>query len=277
MFPDDVITKGERIASYYVDIAPLMLPHLSGRPLTMERFHRGIGDKGFFQKNVNRGKGTPSWLETVAVPKKDGVVNYPVLRDERGIAWMANQNCITPHVWTSRAPDLTHPDICVFDLDPLDDDAHALRAAALLLRDLLAELGCTSWVKTSGSKGFHIAIPLDGRTDWTQAARFAHAVGREAVRRDPSHLTQEFYKADRDGRILVDTGRNEIGATYAATYAVRPKPTAPVSAPCTWDVVESGRVAAQTFTLRSMRDRIASVGDLWSDLHESRSPAARSA
>ena len=271
MFPDDGITKGD-LASYYADVAPLMLPHVIGRPLTMERFHRGIGDKGFFQKNVNRGKGTPAWLETVAVPKKDGIVNYPVLRDERGILWIANQNCITPHVWTSRAPDLEHPDICVFDLDPLDDDTNALRSAALLLRDLLAELGCRSWVKTSGSKGFHIAIPLDGRTAWTTAARFAHAVGREAVRRDPAHLTQEFYKADRAGRILVDTGRNELGATYAATYAVRPKPTAPVSAPCTWDEIESGVVGPTTFTLRSMRDRIARVGELWSDFHENGRP-----
>ena len=266
MFPDDGITKGE-LAAYYADVAPLMMPHLAGRPLTMERFHRGIGTQGFFQKNVHRGKGTPEWLETVAVPKKDGIVNYPVLRDERGLMWMANQNCITPHVWTSRAPDLTHPDVCVFDLDPLDDDMAVLRTAALLVRDLLAELGCPSWVKTSGSKGFHVVIPLDGRTDWTVAARFAHAVGREAVRRDASHLTQEFYKSDRAGRILVDTGRNEIGATYAATYAVRPKPKAPISAPCTWDEVESGRAEPRTFTLRSIRERLATLGDLWSGLY----------
>jgi bifunctional non-homologous end joining protein LigD len=266
MFPDDGITKGD-LAAYYADVAPVMLPHLLGRPLTMERFHRGIGEKGFFQKNVNRGKGTPDWLETVAVPKKDGVVNYPVVRDARGLLWIANQNCITPHVWTSRVPELMHPDVCVFDLDPLDDDAGVLRGAALLLRDLLAELGCRSWVKTSGSKGFHIVIPLDGRTDWTVAARFAHAVGREAVRRDPKHLTQEFYKADRAGRILVDTGRNEIGATYAATYAVRPRPTAPISAPCSWEELESGEVGPRTITLRSMSERLGRVGDLWADLY----------
>jgi len=266
MFPDDGITKGE-LASYYADVAPVMLPHLNGRPLTMERFHRGIGDKGFFQKNVNRGKGTPDWLETVAVPKKDGVVNYPIIRDERGLLWIANQNCITPHVWTSRAPELMHPDVCVFDLDPLDDDAAVLRAAALLLRDLLAELGCASWLKTSGSKGFHIVVPLDGRTEWTTAARFAHAVGSEAVRRDPEHLTQEFYKADRAGRILVDTGRNEIGATFAAAYSVRPKPRAPISAPCTWEELETGVATPQAFTLRAMRERLDAVGDLWADIY----------
>src|SRR5205814_5251678 len=134
-------------------VAPVMLPHLIGRPVTMERFHRGIGAKGgeggFFQKNVS--KGAPDWLERVAVPKKDGVVNYPVVRDARGLMWLANQNCITPHVWTSRVPDLFHPDLCVFDLDPLEENATVLRDATLLLRDLLAELGCTSWVKTSGS------------------------------------------------------------------------------------------------------------------------------
>jgi bifunctional non-homologous end joining protein LigD len=266
MFPDDGITKGE-LAAYYADVADVMLPHLSGRPLTMERFHRGIGEKGFFQKNVNRGKGTPDWLETVEVPKKDGVVNYPVIRDARGLLWIANQNCITPHVWTSRAPELTHPDVCVFDLDPLDEDRAVLRAAALLIRGLLAELGCKSWLKTSGSKGFHIVVPLDGRTEWTHAARFAHAVGREAVRRDPHHLTQEFYKADRAGRILVDTGRNEMGATFAAAYSVRPKPGAPISAPCTWEELESGRATPTAFTLRTMRERIDAVGDLWADLY----------
>ena len=264
MFPDDGITKGE-VAAYYELVAPVMLPHLMGRPVTLERFHRGIGDKGFFQKNVS--KGAPEWLERVAVPKKDGVVNYPVIRDARGLMWLANQNCITPHVWTSRNPRLFYPDICVFDLDPLDDDAAVLRGATLLLRDLLTELGCTSWVKTSGSKGFHVAVPLDGTADSGRVARFAHAVGRALVRCDPAHLTQEFYKTDRGGRILVDTGRNEFGATYAATYAIRPKPTAPVSAPCTWDEVESGEAQPRTFTLRGMAKRLDAVGDLWADLH----------
>jgi bifunctional non-homologous end joining protein LigD len=264
MFPDDGITKGE-LAAYYELVAPAMLPHLIGRPVTMERFHHGIGEAGFFQKNVT--KGAPDWLERVAVPKKDGVVNYPVVSDTRGLMWIANQNCITPHVWTSRVPDLFHPDLCVFDLDPLDDDAAVLRAATLLLRDLLVELGCTSWVKTSGSKGFHVVVPLDRRADSGHVAQFAHRVGRALVQRDPAHLTQEFYKADRGGRILVDTGRNEFGATYAATYAVRPKPKAPVSAPCTWEEVESGRAQPQTFTLRTMAERLDAVGDLWSELH----------
>jgi bifunctional non-homologous end joining protein LigD len=267
MFPDDGITKGE-LAAYYEAVAPVMLPHVRGRPVTMERFHRGIASPGFYQKNV--AKGFPPWLERVRVPKKDGVVHHPIVTDARAIVWLANQNCITPHVWTSRAPKLTKPDICVFDLDPAADEPARLRAAALLLRDLLEELGLRSWVKTSGIKGLHIAVPLDGRSSYSVVARFAHTVGARLARRDPEHLTQEFYKADRRGRILVDTGRNEYSATFAAVYAVRPKRGAPVSAPCTWEEVERGTAQPAGWTLRTMSARLAAVGDLWAEMSEVR-------
>jgi bifunctional non-homologous end joining protein LigD len=259
MFPDDGITKGE-LADYYRDVAGVMLPHIANRPVTMERFHRGIGEKGFFQKNVAK---PPPMIQTVAVPKKEGVVNYPLVTDADGLLWMSNQNSITPHVWTARAPTLMYPDICLFDLDPSDDDPKRLAAAALLVRDVLAELGVESWVKTSGSKGYHIAFGLDGKADYGQVAKFGHQVGRELVTRDPKNFSQEFYKAERGGRILIDTGRNEFGATYAAPYAVRPRRGAPVSAPCTWDEVEAGTVAPATITLRSVRDRLDRLGDLW--------------
>jgi bifunctional non-homologous end joining protein LigD len=262
LFPDDGITKGE-LAAYYAAVAPLLLPHLRGRPVTMERYHRGIAEDGFLQKNVAKG---PPWLERVTVPKKGGVVNYPLVNDERALLWLANQNCITPHVWTSRVPDLEHPDLCVFDLDPSHDEPDVLRAATLLVRDVLLELGLTSWVKTSGSKGFHIVVPLDGKSDYGAVWEFAAHVGKELVARDPEHLTQEFAKVDRGGRIYVDTGRNGPGATFAATYAVRAKPGAPVSAPCTWEEVESGAAQPQTFKLRDMAERLKAAGDLWADL-----------
>src|SRR5690349_8636745 len=214
LFPADGITKGE-LASYYETIAPVMLPHLRRRPITMERFHRGIAAPGFFQKDVS--KGFPEWLERVEVPKHGGTVHHPIVTNKGGLLWLANQNSVTIHVWPSRAPNLYQPDICVFDLDPMKDDPGQLRAAALGLRDLLAELGLTSWVKTSGSKGFHIAVPLDGKSDFGVVARFAHLVGRVIVGRDPQNLTQEFSKVDRGGRILVDTGRNGYSASFAVT------------------------------------------------------------
>src|SRR6202011_6072547 len=149
---------------------------------------------------------------------------------------------------------------CVFDLDPShEDELDVLRAAALALRDLLNELDLSSCVKTSGSKGFHILVPLDAKSRTGDVARFAHAVGTLLVKRDPQHLTQEFSKADRGGGILVDTGRNGYSATFAAAYAVRAKPGAPVSAPCTWDELEQGSVGPQTFTLRTMAERIDRV------------------
>jgi bifunctional non-homologous end joining protein LigD len=264
LFPDDGITKGE-LAEYYEAIASVMLPHILRRPVTMERFHRGIGEEGFFQKSVV--KGFPEWLERVEVPKHGGTVHHPLVTDARSLLWMANQNCITLHVWATRAPDLFHPDICVFDLDPAEDDEpERLRAAVLNLREMLQELGLTSFVKTTGSKGFHIVVPLDGKADVGVVAQFAQTIGVLMVKRDRKNLTLEFSKVDRERRIYVDTGRNHPPATFAAPYTVRARRGAPVSAPCTWEELERGDVGPQTFTLRSMIERIAAVGDVWSNM-----------
>jgi len=264
LFPDAGITKGE-IATYYETIAPVLLPHIRNRPVTMERYPAGIGKKGFWQKDVS--KGFPEWLQRIAVPKKDGTVHHPLVTDLRSLLWIVNQNTITPHVWVTRVPDLYHPDVCVFDLDPSrDDEPEVLRNATVALRDLLNELGLPSWVKTTGSKGFHIVVPLDGSARTDEVERFAHTVGRLMVARDPDHLTQEFSKADRGGRILVDTGRNGYSATFATAYAVRAKAGAPVSAPCTWEEVERGDVLPRSFTVRTLPERVARVGDLWSDM-----------
>jgi bifunctional non-homologous end joining protein LigD len=263
LFPEDGITKGQ-LAAYYEGMAPVVLPHLRGRPVTMERYPSGIGKKGFWQKDVSRG--FPAWLERVAVPKKGGVVHHPVVTDARSLLWMTNQNTITQHVSTSRLPDLHHPDICVFDLDPSKEDWAAVRAAALRLRDLLEQLSLPSWVKTSGSKGFHVVVRLDGTADVEQVARFAHGVGALLVTLAPDALTQEFSKADRRGRIYVDTGRNGYSATFAAPYTVRAKKGAPVSAPCTWAEIERGEVEPGSFTLRNMPERVERVGDLWAGM-----------
>ena len=280
LFPDLGITKGELYA-YYAAVAPVMLPHVRGRPVTMERYPAGIDKKGFIQKDVS--KGFPDWLERVEVPKKnektEGAVHYPLANDERSLLWLANQNSITPHVWISRLPDLHRPDLCIFDLDPSREDGGALRTAALAVRTLLDELGLPTFVKTSGSKGFHLVAPLDGQSAFPAVWRFAHGAGAVLVKRHPDLLTQEFIKVDRGRRILVDTGRNGFGATFAAVYAVRPKPGAPVSAPCTWQEVEHGLAAPRSFTLRTMERRLAEVGDLWretlaADHRRSLAPAA---
>jgi bifunctional non-homologous end joining protein LigD len=265
MFPDDGITKGD-LGAYYEALAPVILPHLKGRPLTMERYPAGIGAKGFWQKDVS--KGFPAWLQRVGIPHKDGIVNYPVVTDLQSLMWVTNQNTITHHVWISRVPDLMHPDLCVFDLDPSKDDVKSVRGAAVGLRDLLEKLGLPSWIKTTGGKGFHIVVPVDGKTSVGDVVRFANAVGTFFVSLAPDQLTQEFSKVDRRGRIYMDTGRNGYSATFAAAYTVRARPGAPVSAPCTWDEVERGKVSPDSFNVGNMPDRIAKVGDLWADLHK---------
>ncbi|HZJ45758.1 MAG TPA: non-homologous end-joining DNA ligase [Pyrinomonadaceae bacterium] len=273
LFPADGITKAE-LAGYYEFIAPIMIPHIRNRPVTMERYHRGIGEAGFFQKDVS--KGFPTWLKRVEVPKHGGTVHHPLVTDTRSLVWLANQNSITPHVWSSRVPHLFQPDLCVFDLDPAtDSEVERVCAASLKLRDLLTELGLPGWVKTSGSKGFHIVVPLDKKSDFGTVFRFANRVGKILVDRDPANLTQEFSKSDRGGRILVDTGRNGYSATFACAYAVRARTGAPVSAPCSWAEVESMKVGPRTFTLRNMPERIAQVGDLWGNLLRKRRSLTR--
>lgn len=270
MFPDCGITKGE-LCAYYASVAPVMVPHIQGRPVTLERFVAGIEKKGFIQKDV--AKGFPDWLERVEVPRRTdegGTVHYPLANDPRALAWMANQNTVTPHVWASRVPNLEQPDLCIFDLDPPGDDPKTLRAAALAVRELLQECELPSFVKTSGSKGFHIVVALDHDTDLETTWRFAQGAGAVLVKRRPKLFTQEFMKVDRDGRILVDTGRNGPGATCAAVYAVRPRPGAPVSAPCTWGEIEDGVVGPRTFTLRSLAERLEAVGDLWQPMNKHR-------
>ena len=270
LFPQDGITKAD-LAAYYETIAPLMLPHISQRPVTMERFPSGIGQHGFLQKDVAKASTRgPDWLERVEVPKRGGVVHHPLVNDARSLLWMANQNCITLHVWPSRVPNLYQPDLCVFDLDPSQDDAEVLCAATLAVRDLLLELDLPSWVKTSGSKGFHIVVPIEPDLGFDEVAGFASKVAAILVQRHSSTLTLEFSKAGRGDRIYVDIGRNGYSATFAAAYSVRPKPGAPVSAPCRWEEIENRRVGPRTFTLRSMAQRIDDVGDLWSDMLTSR-------
>ncbi len=263
LFPDDGFTKRD-LAEYYDLVAPFMLPHLRRRPITMERFPGGIGGTGFLQKNVV--KGYPPWLKRVEAAKKGGTVHYPLAGDRRSLQWLANQNAITLHVWASRAPRLDRPDLCILDLDPAQDDAEALRTVMLGLRDLLAEAGVDSALKTSGSKGFHVVVPLKRNATFDTSARFADEVAAALIARHPRLATQAFSKADRDGRIFVDTGRNRAGATFAAAYTVRARAGAPVSAPCSWEEVARGEVGPQTFTLPALPERLALVGDLWAEL-----------
>lgn len=263
LFPSDGITKGE-LAAYYAAVAPAMLPHLRGRPITLERFPNGIDAKGFIQKSIVRG--FPSWLERITAPKQKGVVHHASAPDSRSLQWIANQNTVTLHVWPSRAPGLARPDLCVLDLDPSAHEPDRLRDVMLVLRGILTGLKLAAWVKTSGSKGYHVVIPMGARASFAKSAALSDRIAVRLIEARPDDVTQAFRKDQREGRIFIDTARNRPGATVAAAYTVRARPGAPVSAPCTWDEVASGAAEPQTFTLRTMAARLAAVGDLWQEL-----------
>ena len=260
LFPDDGITKGE-LAAYYEAIAPVMLPHLAwpaGDDGALSRRHRQEGLLA---------EGRVEGLSRVAASasrcrRRTASSTIRVVTDARSLLWLANQNTITPHVWTSRVPELDHPDICVFDLDPSEDDPdgaarRGARAARSARRARAAELGQD--VRLEGLSHRRAAR----RQDADRRRRALRARGRRGAREArPDDLTQEFSKADRGGRIYVDTGRNGYSATFAAAYTVRAKPGAPVSAPCTWEEVERGEVGpADVHAAQHGRRASTKVGD----------------
>jgi bifunctional non-homologous end joining protein LigD len=265
LFPAPPITKGE-LAAYYDAVAPALLPHLRGRPLTLERYPDGISTPGFIQKSVVRG--VPPWLERITVPKEGGVVHHPSAADARALQWIANQNTIAIHVWPSRAPALSRPDLCVIDLDPPADEPARLRDVMLVLAEILTALRLSAWLKTSGSRGYHVVLPLGARSSFERSAALAERIAGRLVEARPVDVTREFRKKNRQGRIFIDTARNRMGATVVSVYSVRARPGAPVSAPCTWEEVASGAASPQAFTLRTLPARLAALGDLWADLHD---------
>jgi bifunctional non-homologous end joining protein LigD len=253
LFPDDGITKAD-LAAYYRDVAGAMLPLVRERPVSLQRFNDGIGRQGFFQKNVARG--APDWVNRVKVGKHGGSVCHVIANDPATLVWLANQNCITPHVWLSRADRLERPDRMIFDLDPATDDDFALvRRTARELGDVLREAGVEPFAMTTGSKGIHVVVALRRSYGFDKVRAAAAAVAQELVARRPRELTMEFYKRKREERLFVDVNRNGYAATAVPPYAVRPKPGAPVATPLHWDELSDRRLRAQRWTLRTVLDR----------------------
>jgi bifunctional non-homologous end joining protein LigD len=260
MFPAVGITKGEMLA-YYKDIADHMLPELRGRPLSVERYTKGVDQGGFFQKHAQ--KHYPAWLARAELGHKTRVV-YPIVDNAAGLVYMANQGSVAFHVWTSRAATPEHPDQLVFDLDPPDGRFDLVRQVAVILRDLLEPLGLPAFVKTTGSKGLHVISPLDGRATYAEVSGLCDRIAKLVCARHPDLCTMEFYKKDRKGRLFLDTMRNALGATVVAAYSVRGRPDAPVSTPIEWPEVEDPAMRPDGFTLRGLRKRLDDVGDPWS-------------
>jgi bifunctional non-homologous end joining protein LigD len=227
----------------------------------MQVFPNGVTGKGHYAKNIPTH--FPDWIRRVTVPKRGGTVTHAVCDDAATLVYLAGQNVVTPHVWTSRAERLRRPDRLVFDLDPPDDDFAAVRAAARRLGDLLGELGLKPFAMTTGSRGLHVVAPLRPSATFGQVRSFALGVAEALVAGDPDRLTIEARKAKRSGRIYVDVLRNGYAQTAVPPYAVRPLADAPVATPLRWSELADGRLHPQRWNTRNLFRRLKSSGDPW--------------
>jgi len=262
VYPADGLTKGD-VLDYYRDVAELMVPELTGRPLTVVRYTKGIEHGGFFQKHYQRHY--PAWLGRVTAGTKTRV-EYPIVDDAAGVVYMANQGALELHVWTSRKDALDRPDLLVFDLDPPDGGFDVARRIAVVLRELLEQLGLPAFVKLTGGKGLHVVSPLDGAAAFDEVSALAARLGALVCERHPALATMEFYKKDRKGRLFLDLMRNAPGATLVAPYSLRGRPGAPVSAPLAWRELDDPALTADGIGLRALRARLDRRGDPWRDL-----------
>jgi bifunctional non-homologous end joining protein LigD len=265
MFPADGITKRD-VAEHYRRVAGVMLPHVKGRPLTLQRFPRGISAQGFIQQDISA-SAPPDWLGRAVVDRGDGgEVEHAVANQPEDLVWLANQNVITPHSWLSRTAKLRIPDRMIIDLDPSGTDFGVVRATAFAARDLLADLGLAAYALLTGSRGVHVVTPLAGRSDFDSVRDFARQLAEVLVADDPAHRTLAVRKAARDNQVYLDVLRNGYAQTAVAPYALRPRRGAPVATPVRWDELRVRGMRADRYTLRTIGRRLARTGDPWPDI-----------
>ncbi|ORW26818.1 ATP-dependent DNA ligase [Mycobacterium paraense] len=264
VFPDPGITKRE-LVDYYGEVAGAMLPHLKGRALTVQRYPRGIREQGWVQQDF--ADSLPDWMGRVEVAKEGGTVVHPVAERPEALRWLANQNCVTLHVWQSRRQRLDNPDRLVFDLDPSDGDFGVVRATARAVAGVLADLGLACYVQTTGSRGLHVVTPLRPDADFDTAREFARAVAEVVAADDPAHRTVEARKNKRGDRVYLDIMRNAYAQTAVAPYSVRARRGAPAATPLEWDELDARGLRADRFTIRDIPKRLAGQPDPWAGMY----------
>ncbi len=273
LFPRDGYTKGDLIG-YYRGVAPLLLPYLQDRPLTLQRYPDGIDGPSFFEKHLP--KGLPDWVERVSLTSPEGSrakTTYMVCNDEATLAYVANLASIVLHVWTSRVQTIEEPEYVFFDLDPGEQcTIKTLAAVALEVRDVLASIGLTTLVKTSGGMGLHVVVPLVAGYTYDAAKMFAEIVAHRLGHEDKTRISLERSLAKRDqSAVYFDFLQVGRGKTIVSAYSVRARDGAPVSTPLAWEEVEAfarkrSGIPADTFAafnLKTTPKRLASDGDLW--------------
>jgi bifunctional non-homologous end joining protein LigD len=261
VFPAVGVTKGE-LVQHYVRVAPLMVPFLQGRPVSMQRVHDSIESGAFYQKAAP--SAAPEWVHRVTVPKKGGTVTHAVCDDAASLVYLANQNCITPHVWLSREPQLDKPDRLIVDLDPGPAGLAGARSAAAIVRDALDEAGLASFLMATGSNGFHVVTPIEPAETFDRVAEIAWQFAGLLAGGAPDQLTTEFYKEKRGARVYLDMARNTWAQTAVPPYAVRVRESASVAVPLDWDELRSA--IPDAWTVRTVGERLESTPDPWAGI-----------
>jgi bifunctional non-homologous end joining protein LigD len=257
VLPPD-IAKVE-IVEHYARVAPLMLPHVRGRPVSIQRFPGPPGSRPIYQKAIP--SHFPEWIHRVTVPKVGGTVTHVIADDAATLVYIANQGSITPHVWLSRVDHLAQPDRMIIDLDPGAGGVDDARFAARLARELMTEAGLEPYLMATGSRGYHVVVPLKPAADFDDVRAVCFGLAEALARRAPDRLTTEFYKEKRAGRLFLDCNRNAWAQTAVPPYAVRPKPEGPVAVPIGWDELDD--IAPDEFNVRTIVARLDHAAEPW--------------
>jgi bifunctional non-homologous end joining protein LigD len=269
LFPEAGLTKADLI-DYYERIAPVTLPHLTGRPLSLMRYPDGIEAEGFLQKNAS--DYFPDWIRRARLAKQEGAVDHVVAEDAATLVYLANQACVTLHTGLSRVDRIDHPDRMVIDLDPSDDDFAKVKWASREARALLEEIGLAPFLQTTGSRGLHIWVPLDRSADFDQVRALAGRVAELLVARRPRELTTAQRKAKRGDRVFVDVARNAYAQTAVAPYSVRALAQAPVATPIDWAELGDPRLGPRRYTIANLFRRLGRKRDPWAEIDRQARP-----
>ena len=262
---EERITKGQLI-QYYADVATALLPHIRDRAMVMKRYPHGAAGEFFFMKRAPSPR--PDWIRTCEIDHgSKGIIDFPVIDDLPALLWVINLGCIDLNQWYATCDDVDRPDYLHFDLDPGPGATwQNVLESGLIVRDALDTLAMPSVVKTTGSRGLHVYVPIRRGPVQKDVWTFAKALAVELASRNPKLMTSEYKVAKRPhGRVLIDYNQNAWGRTLASIYSVRPRPLAPVSMPVTWKAVERG-VRIEDFRIDNAAERIRKVGDLWKPL-----------
>jgi len=263
-WPELGLTKAD-LLQYYTDLHVALLPHIRDRAMVMRRYPDGALGKSFFMKRAP--KGHPKWVETLRIEHSSGnVIDFPVISSLPALLWVVNLGCIDMNPWYSRKDDIDRPDFLHFDLDPGEATFAQVRQTALAVHLALDELGMPNYVKTSGSKGAHVYVPIVRGPLQKEVWTFAKKLAWKLAEQKPELATAEYSKAKRPkGRVLIDYNQNRWGSTLASVYSVRPTKKATASAPVTWAELEAG-CELEDFTIKNLPARVREKGDLWAPL-----------